>query len=225
MTALRGGFAVFVLLAVGAGGPLPLLGQEAPEYLPDNLAPKFDTYSQQPSHRAFALGRTGWGTAYGHSSLQTAREAALSNCRTYADQCVVIAEDDEIVRSENPFPEPSDQDPFLAYVEAFSPRATLFLALAALALLVAGTRLAEKYPLYLFDTGLSDALRLRLNYTIVPFGFLYFTLMLPTFFRLGDGDFSNPLTWIVFASPILPYVVSILYLRQKNKLSDRFELK
>lgn len=216
------GAAFLVIVAL----PAQLLGQEPPSYLPNSLHATFESFTEKPSRKAFALSPRGaWGSAYGHESLQKAREVALSNCGDFSDSCVIIAENDEIVTAENPFPESTERPSVVTFVEAFSPRTTVLLAVVALALLVIGTVLSEKYPLYLFDTWLSDIWKLRMNYTILPFGFLYFLLMLPTFSRFAERDFSNPLTWVVFAAPIFPYVVSILYLRQKNKLSDRFEVK
>lgn len=212
-----------VLLAVL---PAPLLAQEAPTYLPDALQSTFSTWTERPTHRAFALGRTGaWGSAYGHQSVTNARKAARSNCETYGDPCVIIAEDEVVVRRENPFPASNDENPFLAPLRRLPGQTVALLSLAALGLLLFGTIAAERYPLFLFDTWLSDIWKLRMNYTLLPFGFLYFTLMLPLFFRLGQRDFTNPITWVVFAAPILPYLGSVLYLRQKGKLSERFELE
>ncbi len=216
---------VAVLVIGGCCSP-PLFGQERPAYLPASLTEPFETYTNESSQRAFALGRNGaWGTAYGRSSLQAAREAALANCRAYADQCVVIAENDEIVRPEPPFPAPSTQNAVRASPEGFSDRTVFFMTLAALGILGVGTFVSEKYPLYLFETFLSDVFSLRMNYALILFGFFYFLLMMPLFGRLAERNFSNLLNWIVFALPILLYGLSVLYLYRKGKLSDRFELK
>lgn len=206
--------------------PAPLFAQDAPSYLPRDLRSTFETWTKQPTHRAFALSRTGaWGSAYGHDSLAAAREAALANCRGYASACVIIAEDGAIVRAEYPFPPSTEENPFLTELKHLSSGTVFLLTLGALLLLLVGTIVAERHPLFLFETWLSDIWKLRMNYTLMPFGFAYFLLMLPLFFRLGQRDFTNPLTWLVFAAPILPYVASVLYLRKKEKLSDRFELK
>lgn len=205
--------------------PLPSLRKRGRSYLAEALQ-SFSTWTERPTHRAFALGRTGaWGAAYGHRSLTQARNAARSNCETYGDGCVVIAEDEEVVWEENPFPTSSDEIPFLAPTQRPRAQTVLLLSLAALGLLLLGTIAAERYPLFLFDTWLSDIWKLRMNDTLLPFGFLYFVLMLPLFSRLRQRDFTNPLTWFVFGAPILPYVVSVLYLRQKRKLSEQFELE
>lgn len=221
MKGFTNGPIVFALLVVFIF-PSPLFGQEGPAYLPENLRSTFEEYTQRPTHRAFALGA--WGTAYGHKSLQKAREAALSNCRAYADRCVVISENDEIVRSENPFPDPTDRDPFLSFMEGLSDRTVVLFALIGIVLLVTGTFLAERYPLYLFDTGVSDALRIRMNYTFYPFSIVYFFCMFPVFARTVQGDFSNPLTWLSFSWPILLCMFSVLYLNWKGKLYEHFEL-
>lgn len=206
--------------------PTPVAGQAPPAYLQERLHKPFASFAEQPAHRAFALSRDGaWGTAYGHDSLDAARAAALSNCRAYADTCVVIAENETVVHPTPPFAHPPQETGLLERLLHPSRQTTFFLALAALAVLVLGTVIAERFPLYLFDTGVSDVLHLRLNYTVVPFGAVYFTLMLPLFARLAERDFSHPVTWILFAGPILLYVLSVLYLYRKDKLGDRFELK
>ncbi len=215
---------VVALTGASAVVPGPLFGQEAPAYLPQSVRPHFDTYTQQPPDRAFALGRGGWGTAHGHTSLQAARDAALANCHTYSDHCVVIAENSTVVQRNNPFPEPTDRPSILVSIAGWSSRTVVLLALSGLLLLGLGTVVAEQYPLYLFDMGFSDVLRIRMNHTIYPFGAIYFFCMLPTFLRAAEGGFSNPLTWIAFAAPILPYLVSVWYLYARGAAFERFEL-
>jgi len=206
--------------------PATLFGQEAPSYLSPQLESRFESFTEKPTHRALAFGRDGsWASTHGRQSLQSAREDALSNCRAYSDSCVVIAENDKVVRSENPFPASSDENPFLAPFQDLSNRTVFLLTVAGVVLLVIGTIIAKRVPLYLFEMILSDVLRIRVNYMIVPFGFLYFMAMLPLFFRIAERDFSNPLTWIVFSSPLIPYALSIFYLYDENKLTDRFEVK
>lgn len=214
-------FTVLVLLV-----PAPLFAQDAPAYLPEALHSTFDTWTGQPTHRAFALSRSGgWGSAYGHESLAAARKAAIENCRGYASACVIIAEDGAIVRAEHPFPPSTEENPFLTTLKHLSSGTVFLLTLGALLLLLVGTIVAERHPLFLFETWLSDIWRLRLNYTLLPFGFAYFLLVLPLFYRLAQRDFTNPITWVVFGAPILPYLLSVLYLRQKGKLGNQFELK
>jgi len=197
---------LLVVALMGASAVVPglLFGQEAPAYLPQSVRHHFDTYTQQPPDRAFALGRSGWGTAHGQPSLREARDIALANCREHANQCVVIAENDTVVQRADPFPEPPDQPSFLASIAGWSLRTVFLLAWSGLLVLILGTVVAARYPLYLFDTGLSDVLKIRMNYTILPFGALYFFCMLPTFFRAAQRDFSTPFTWVVFAAPALP---------------------
>jgi hypothetical protein len=215
---------VVTLLVTVCGGPLPLFGQATPAYLPETIRSDFDAYTRKDPNRAFALGRSGWGSAHGQPSLQEARDAALSNCREFADQCVVIAENDEIVRPEDPFPAASERPSALESTTKWSEGTILLLAMVGLIVLVGGTVVAERYPLYLFSTGLSDVLKIRMNYAIVPVSFVYFLCMFPVFFRVAQWDFSNPLAWVVFSAPILPGMLSVLYLRRRGKLSDRFEV-
>ncbi len=201
-----------------------LFGQDAPAYLPAPVRSSFEPYAQRALERAFALGRDGWGTAYGHSSLQAARDAALAHCHEHADRCVVIAENDAVVRPEDPFPDASDRSSASETTTKWFGGTVFLLAMVGLAVLVGGTVVAEWYPLYLFSTGLSDALRIRLNYAVVLISFVYFLCMMPVFSRVAQWDFSNPLVWVVFSAPILPVVLSVLYLRWRGRLSDRFDV-
>jgi len=220
----RSGPFVVTLLVMVCGGPLSLFGQDVPAYLPETIRSDFDAYTQQAPNRAFALGRGGWGSAHGQPSLQNARATALSNCREFAEQCVVIAKNDEIVRPEDPFPDASDRSSAPESATKWSGRTALLLAKVGLAVLVGGTVVAERYPLYLFSTGLSDTLRIRLNYAVVLVGFVYFLCMMPVSSRVAQWDFSTLLAWIVFSAPILPVVLSVLYLQWCGQLTDRFEV-
>jgi hypothetical protein len=217
-------FLVVALMGASAVVPGSLFGQKVPAYLSQSVRPHFDTYTQQPHNRAFALGRSGWGTAYGQPSLREARDIALANCREHANQCVVIAENDAIVRREDPFPDPADRPTFVASMASWSARTVLLLALSGLLVLVLGTVVAARYPLYLFDTVLSDVLKIRMNYTISPFGAAYFFCMLPVFVRTVRRDISTPLVWIVFSALILPFLISVGYLYERGVLFERFEL-
>ena len=187
---------LLVVTLMGASAVVPglLFGQEAPAYLPQSVRHHFDTYTQQSPDRAFALGRSGWSTAHGQPSLREARTVALVNCREHANQCVVIAENDATVRREDPFPDSVDQPAFVASVVNWSAQAVLLLVLSGLLVLVLGTIVATRYPLYLFDTGLSDILKIRMNYTVYPFSAAYFFYMLPVFVRTVQRDVSAPLT-------------------------------
>ncbi|WP_103030114.1 hypothetical protein [Salinibacter altiplanensis] len=223
----RGGsglYLVVALLATLGAAPCSLFGQEAPGYLSPPIHDPFNTYAQQPPDRAFALGPGGWGTAHGQPSLQTARDIALANCREHVDQCVVIAENETIVRRKAPFPDPVARPTLVAPMDAWSAETALLLALSGLLVLVLGTVVAAQFPLYLFDTGLSDVLKIRMNYTLFPFGALYFFCMLPTFFRAAQRDFSTPFTWALFAAPMLPYLLVVWYLYERGALFERFEL-
>jgi hypothetical protein len=170
------------------------------------------------------LGPSGWGTAHGHPSLREARDVALANCREHANQCVVIAENDAIVRGEDPFPDPADQPGFVASMVNWSAQTVLLFALSGLLVLVLGTIVSARYPLYLFDTVFSDVLKIQMNYTVYPFGAAYFFCMLPVFIRTVRGDVSGPLIWIVFPALILPFVISVGYLKERGVLFKRFEL-
>ena len=215
---------VVALMGASAVVPGSLFGQKVPAYLSQSVRSHFDTYTQQPHNRAFALGRSGWGTAHGQPSLREARDVALANCREHANQCVVIAENDAIVRREDPFPDPADRPTFVASMASWSARTVLLLALSGLLVLVLGTVVAARYPLYLFDTVFSDVLKIRMNYTISPFGAAYFFCMLPVFVRTVRRDVSTPLTWIVFSPLILPFLISVGYLYERGVLFERFEL-
>ena len=202
---------VVALMGASAVVPGSLFGQKVPAYLSQSVRSHFDTYTQQPHNRAFALGRSGWGTAHGQPSLREARDVALANCREHANQCVVIAENDAIVRREDPFLNPADRPTFVASMASWSARTVLLLALSGLLVLV-------------LDTVFSDVLKIRMNYTISPFGAAYFFCMLPVFVRTVRRDVSTPLTWIVFSALILPFLISVGYLYGRGALFERFEL-
>ncbi|WP_263789364.1 hypothetical protein [Salinibacter sp.] len=216
-----------LIIAVLGSSVLPpglLFGQDAPAYLPAPVRSSFEAYARQAPERAFALGRNGWGTAHERSSLRAARDAALAYCHEHADRCVVIAENDEIVRPEDPFPDASGPSSASEPATRWSGSTVGLLAVVGLVVLVGGTVVAERYPLYLFSTGLSDVLRIRTNYAIVPVVFLYFLCMMPVFSRMAQWDFSTPLAWIGFSAPLLPGMLSVLYLRWRGRLSDRFNV-
>lgn len=214
------------LLALGAALAAEAAAVEAPAYLEGPAKERFAAFRDRPEHRAFALGPGGaWGQAYNHENPRQARRAALGYCREHADECIVIAVNDRILAEADPFPG-QGREPEQAWFEGISGETADLLAGLGLFVLVAGTFLAQRYPLMLRGRNMvtpSGTVRLRLNYTWILFAFVYFMALMPTFARTAPAVTGNPATWLYFGAPIIPAVLSVLYLHARGKLGERIE--
>lgn len=206
---------------------------DAPEYLPPATAEKFREFQQQPTHRAFALGAGGaWGQSLGHADRASARREALAFCREHAPECVVIAVDDRITQAEDPFPAaPVDAgtgDPaFMGWPDRIARPTANRMALAGLVLLIAGTMLAERYPVMLAARRYSlpgkTTMRFRMNYTQVAVMFAYFLCVIPLMSHLAPEPPHGVVEWLRFFGPIVPAPLSVLYLNARGKLKQEVE--
>ncbi len=86
---------VFLLL------PIVVSSQEddVPSYLSGEAAKEFTNFLERPVNRAFAYSPDSgaWGYGYGYASMDDARQQALEQCEEYAEECRIIAENDQVL--------------------------------------------------------------------------------------------------------------------------------
>lgn len=216
------------LLALGAILGAEAAAVEAPPYLEGPAQERFAEFRDRPEHRAFALGPGGaWGQAYDHENPRKARRAALGYCREHVKECIVIAVNDRILAGDDPFPA-KDREQEQTWFEGVSSETADFLAGLGLILLAAGTLLAQRYPLMFQGRSVatpSGTVQVCVNYTWILFAFVYFMALMPTFARTAPAVTGNPVTWLYFGAPIIPAVLSVLYLHAMGKLSERIDAR
>jgi hypothetical protein len=216
---------ISALLLAGLAGPVAAL--QAPVWLDAGARSPFESFLDRPGSRAFALGEGGaWGMAYGHETRTAAEQAALSYCREHANRCVVIAADGELLTTRDPFA--GDGGGASQPPSAPASAAELRLPVAlGFVVLVLGTLLAERFPLMLVTDALHPARRkwreLRINYSQVAVGFVYFTCMMPVFRATAPAVTTEPLGWLWFGAPLPPMLAAALWLNARERLAEWVE--
>lgn len=210
-------FTAVMALPAWGNNPLGQLGPEA--------AQAWEEYQTRPTERAFAVGASGsWGMAWGHETMNEARERALAHCREHAERCEILAENDRVVVTEHPFAgsHPDDEYVFTAWMESLSLTTVAVLAVIGFFILVVGTELSRHFPWMLRSRrGIGFwGPKVRINHTQVLVMFVYLMLLMPVFFRLApDPDAAFRLAeWLAFFAPIVPPVLSVLYLHARGAL-------
>ncbi|MDZ7826129.1 MAG: hypothetical protein U5R48_09110 [Gammaproteobacteria bacterium] len=208
----------------------PVAALQAPVWLEAGARSPFESFLDRPGSRAFALGEGGaWGMAYDHETRAAAERAALAYCRQHADQCVVIAADDELLTTRHPFAGGRADGEGVSQLPAAPASASELRLPVALGLVVLllGTLLAERFPLMLVTDALHPKRRkrqeLRINYSQVAVTFVYLTCMMPVFRATAPAVTTEPLGWLWFGAPFLPLLASTLWLKARGRLAEWVE--